>query len=98
VHSREDEVIYIVDGELEVFLDGKVSRVGAGGTLNFARGTAHGFRNIGSAPGRTVWFVTPGGSFQSFFRKLAEVPPGPPDMAKIAALFAEFGMPVLPPA
>lgn len=97
VHSREDEVIYVVVGELEVFLDGKVSRAGAGGTLNFVRGTAHGFRNTGSAPGRTVWFVTPGASFQTFFRKLAEVPPGPPDMAKIAALFAEFGMQVLAP-
>jgi quercetin dioxygenase-like cupin family protein len=97
VHSREDEVIHVVEGEFEVFLDGKVSRAGVGSTLNFARGTAHAFRNIGSTAGKTVWFVTPGGSFQAFFRKLAEVPPGPPDMAKIAALFAEFGMQILPP-
>jgi hypothetical protein len=45
-----------------------------------------------------MWLVTPGTSFQAFFRKLAEVPPGPPDPARIAALFAEFGMEVLPPA
>jgi hypothetical protein len=29
--------------------------------------------------------------------RLAELPPGPPDMAKVVALFAEFGMQVLPP-
>jgi quercetin dioxygenase-like cupin family protein len=97
VHSREDEVIFVAAGELEVFLDGTVYRGNAGSTLNFARGTAHGFRNIGSTPAKTIWFVAPGASFQTFFRKLAEVPAGPPDMAKIAALFAEYGMKMLPP-
>jgi quercetin dioxygenase-like cupin family protein len=97
VHSREDEVIFVLAGDFEVFLGGKVARAGAGSTLNFARGTPHGFRNVGETPGKTLWFVTPGASFQTFFRRLAELPPGPPDMAKVAALFAEFGMQVLPP-
>ena len=90
-------MITIVDGEFEVFLAGKSYKAGPGSALNFARGTPHSLRNVGSIPGKTVWFVTPGASFQAFFRKLAEVPPGPPDMTKIAALFAEYGMNIQQP-
>lgn len=97
IHSREDEVIYIVDGEFEIFLGGKVSRAKAGDILHFARGTAHGFANVGNTPGKTVWFVTPGANFEDFFNELAQVPPGPPDFPMIAALFGRYGMEVLPP-
>jgi quercetin dioxygenase-like cupin family protein len=97
VHSREDEVIFVSEGEFEVFLGGNLINAGPGSTLNFARGTPHGFRNIGNKPGKTLWVVTPGESFQKFFRELAQVPPGPPDFPKIAALFGKYGMDILPP-
>jgi quercetin dioxygenase-like cupin family protein len=97
VHSREDEVIYILEGEYEVFLGGELFRAGPGSVLHFARGTAHGFQNVGHTPGRTFWVVSPGASFEQFFHELAEVPPGPPDFPMIAALFGKYGMEVLPP-
>ncbi|BCX04972.1 MAG: hypothetical protein KatS3mg053_2910 [Candidatus Roseilinea sp.] len=97
VHSREDEVITVLDGEYEIFLGGEVFRAGPGSVLNFARGTAHGFQNVGAKPGRTMWVVTPGASFEAFFHELAQVPPGPPDFPMIAALFGKYGMEVLPP-
>ncbi|NJM41434.1 MAG: cupin domain-containing protein [Anaerolineae bacterium] len=97
VHSREDEVIYIIEGDYEVFLGGKVFRAGPGSVLNFARGTPHGFQNVGSTAGRTMWVVTPGASFEQFFHELAQVPPGPPDLQMIGALFGKYGMDVLPP-
>ena len=97
VHSREDEVIFVTEGEFEVFLGGKLIKAGPGSTLNFARGTPHAFKNTGSTPGKTMWVVTPGESYQNFFRELADIPPGPPDLAKVAALFSKYGMSVLPP-
>lgn len=97
VHSREDEVIYVIEGDYEIFLSGKVFRAGPGSVLNFARGTAHGFQNVGATPGRTLWVVTPGASFEQFFHELAQVPPGPPDFTMITALFGKYGMEVLPP-
>lgn len=97
VHSREDEVIYVIEGDYEVFLGGKVFRAGPGSVLNFARGTAHGFQNVGRTAGRTVWVVTPGASFEKFFHELAQVPPGPPDLQMIGALFGKYGMDLLPP-
>lgn len=97
VHSREDEVIYVVEGEYEIFVGGKVFRAGPGSLLNFARSTAHGFRNVGAIEGRTVWVVTPGASFEQFFHELARVPPGPPDLPALTALFGKYGMELLPP-
>jgi uncharacterized cupin superfamily protein len=97
VHSREDEVIYVVEGEYEISLGGRLFRAGPGSVLNFARGTAHGFQNVGATEGRTLWVVTPGASFEQFFHELAQVPPGPPDVPALAALFGRYGMELLPP-
>jgi quercetin dioxygenase-like cupin family protein len=91
-HSREDEVVHILDGTFEIFLDGEVSVVTAGATLHFARGTRHGFRNIGPTDGRTLWFATPGAAPQAFLRALSTFPEGPPDMERLAALYAAYGI------
>ena len=92
VHSLEDEVVFIIEGDFDVFLDGKTTRAGPGAILNFARGTYHGFKNVGDTPGKTSWVITPGTSFQAFFRELATIPPGPPDFARLDALHAKYGM------
>lgn len=97
VHSREDEVVHILAGSYDVLLGERTVRAGPGDTLHFARGTLHGFSNAGDEAGRTLWFVSPGESFQRFFRDLAEVPPGPPDVAALVALFARYGMTLQPP-
>jgi quercetin dioxygenase-like cupin family protein len=91
-HSREDEIVQVLDGTFEITLDGQVSVVTAGATLHFARGTRHGFRNVGETDGRTLWFVTPGTATQSFLRTLSTFPEGPPDMERLAALHAAHGI------
>jgi quercetin dioxygenase-like cupin family protein len=96
VHQHEDELIYILSGDFEVFLDGKISKATAGDWLNFTRGTAHGFTNTGSLPGKTLWVVTPGKNFEAFFDELGALPAGPPNMDKLAKLFADYGLPLLP--
>lgn len=80
-HAHEDEIVQVLDGTFEVFLDGEVSVVDAGATLNFARGTRHGFRNIGT-----------GTATQAFLRTLSTFPEGPPDMARLDALHAAYGI------
>jgi quercetin dioxygenase-like cupin family protein len=91
VHTLEDEIVFINAGEYEVFLDGKVSKVGGGTILNFPRGIYHGYRAVG-ASGDMTWVVTPGASFQAFFRELATFPPGPPDFKRLDALHAKHGI------
>jgi uncharacterized cupin superfamily protein len=91
-HTHEDEIVQILTGTFEVFLDGVVSVVTAGAILHFARGTRHGFRNVGTTDGRTLWFVSPGAATQAFLRNLSTFPDGPPDMERLAALHAAYGI------
>jgi quercetin dioxygenase-like cupin family protein len=91
VHTLEDEIVFIDSGEFEIFLDGKVTKAGPGTILNFPRGTYHGYRALG-AGGQSTWVVTPGASFQAFFRELASFPPGPPDMSRLDALHTKHGI------
>jgi len=95
--SREDEIVIIREGDFEVFVDGKVQRVGAGAVLNFARGTLHGFRCVGEKGGKSTWFVSPGTNSQEFIRELASFPPGPPDFVKLDALHKKHGITMEPP-
>jgi uncharacterized cupin superfamily protein len=91
-HQHEDEIVQVLSGTFEVFLDGVVSVAKAGATLHFARGTRHGFRNIGTSDGRTLWIVTPGASTQALLRTLSTFPEGPPDMDRLAQLHAAHGI------
>ena len=98
VHSHEDEVLYVIEGELEVFIEGETLRAGAGSVLNFTRGMAHGFQGVGTPISRALHVVTPGASFEQFMHELVSLPPGPPDIPQLAALFGKYGMELLPPA
>jgi quercetin dioxygenase-like cupin family protein len=97
VHEREDEYIYVAEGTFEIFLNGRTHEAGAGSLLHFPRYIPHGFRNIGATPGKTIWTVTPGANFETFFDELDALPPGPPDMQQVVGIFAKYGMEVLPP-
>lgn len=98
VHQNEDEVIYIIEGTYEIFLNGRTFIATAGSVLNFARYAPHGFTNVGSSTGRTVWVVTPGIGFEQFFEELGALPADqPPDLGKVAQIFGSYGMEILPP-
>ena len=91
-HQHEDEIVQVLSGTFEVFLDGVVSVAEAGATLHFARGTRHGFRNVGPTDGRTLWIVTPGAPMQACLRRLSTFPEGPPDLNRLAELNAAYGI------
>jgi len=95
VHDREDELIYVAEGEYGVMLDGKEYQANAGDEIFFPRHIPHAFRNIGSKAGRTIWTVVPGGNFEDFFNELGALPPGEPDLQRVAEIFAAYGMQVL---
>jgi quercetin dioxygenase-like cupin family protein len=91
VHEREDEIIYILEGEFEVMVGGEVFRATAGDWLNFRRNIPHGYSNTGTSSAKTLWFVNPGNGFENFFGELSQFPPGPPDMVKLEALTKKYG-------
>lgn len=96
VHQHEDEVIYIIDGEYEIFFDGKKQRASAGAILHFPRRIPHGFQNVGAKLGRTLWVVNPGANFERFFEEINTLPRNaPPDMNKVVAIFKKYDIEIL---
>jgi len=67
--------------------------LGACGIL--PRDVPHGFRNVGSAPGRLLCVVAPGGLEEYFLA--VENCSSPPSPAQLVELARPFGLTLLPP-
>ena len=74
-------------------MDGQEIYAREGATVFAPRGSRHTFQNIGTAPGRTVATVVPGG-LDIFFEEVeAAAPRGTvPDPAKLIPIFKKHGL------
>lgn len=98
VHRKEDELIHVIDGEYEIFLDGRTHTAGPGAVVNFPRLIPHGFGNISKRPTRALFVVLPGANFEKFFGELCALPADePPDMATVTDIFNRYSMDILEP-
>ena len=103
VHHREDEAMYLLDGELEVTIGDRVFMLLAGESYFAPRGVPQRLRNIGSVPARGLLVTTPGG-FDEFIAQAAKpsgptaeplVPPTIDELNTIMELTETFGISVL---
>ena len=69
VHEREDELVYLLDGEIEVTLGDQKMKAVPGVMALLPRGIPHGFTSIGSKP-RLLDTILPG-LFDNYFVELA---------------------------
>ena len=90
IHHNEDEVLHVLEGQYEFWLDGAVSRGGPGSSVFLPRGVPHTFRVVGDRPGRNLAIVTPGG-FENFFLEAAgrdlQIPRDMPALLELANLY-----------
>ena len=98
VHTREDELFYVLEGEIVFELDGERHIVRAGDTVYLRRGVVHAYQNFTKSDARLLIATTPG-AFSDFFVELsAATPPGAlPAPDRMAAIGAKYGMTVLGP-
>ena len=109
VHSHKAEVktLYVIAGALSVQLGDVVRQAGAGATVLVPAGTPHTFWNArplapaerdGRGPGEPARFLTvaaPAGLEEYYQAVAAHVPAaGPPDVVKILAISADYGVEV----
>ena len=71
VHAREDESIYVLEGDLRFKLDGEVRSAPPGSFVFIPHGVAHCFQNVGTRSGKLVATITPAG-LERFFERLSE--------------------------
>jgi quercetin dioxygenase-like cupin family protein len=95
IHLREDEMLQVLEGEMEVFLDGKTFVAKAGSVCFFPRNIPHGFKNMTNRPVQTRFVVSPGRNFEAFFNEFSALPAQqPPDMRKVTEIFDRYGIPL----
>lgn len=76
VHSREDELFYVLEGELVFELDGERHTVHAGDTVYLRRGVVHTYQNFTNSDARLLIATTPGNFCNLFIELSAATPPG----------------------
>jgi Cupin domain len=70
VHSNEDELFYVLEGEHVIEVGDRELRIGPGGSVFAPRGIPHSQRRVVPGEGRLLVVTTPGG-LDGFFRELA---------------------------
>ena len=88
-HTHDEEMFYIVEGELTLIGEAGESRAGAGSFLSFLPGVLHGYRNDTTATVKVLVIAQPGVQlaemFRHFDRAAKKAPLEPSDMVAIAA-------------
>jgi quercetin dioxygenase-like cupin family protein len=104
VQAREDELFYVLEGQITVWMDGERTEATAGDVVWLPRGQAHAFR-VDSDRARVLGLSLPGGHEQ-FFRlggepaaefDLAAGGTVPPDVDRMAAAAAAADVEILGP-
>jgi mannose-6-phosphate isomerase-like protein (cupin superfamily) len=91
-HAKEEEVYYLVEGELLMHTPTEKHLLQPGDMVHLPPLTPHGYRNPGDRPARFLaWTV--GGPMDRFFVTMAErVHQLPQDLEAMQAVLAEFGV------
>jgi quercetin dioxygenase-like cupin family protein len=98
VHTREDELFYIVDGELTFQIDDGRIVASAGTTVFAPRGIVHTYQNFSLQTGRLLIMVTPAGLDRFFEELSAGTPRGAmPNIAFLEGLHVKYGITTMAP-
>ena len=94
IHEDADEAVYVIEGTLEMGIDGRTLSGSAGSAMFVPRGTLHSLANPGPAPARMLVILTPAG-YEGFWREMAALRAqlgGPPDPAAVTELQGKYHM------
>ena len=83
-HPKTDETFFVLEGDLRMYIDGKMSTLHHGDMAYVPKMTPHAFANLSDQPVRFLGTFTPSG-FEKFFALAAEAgkahTPGTPEYA-----------------
>lgn len=97
VHRNEDELVYVIEGEVELMIDGQTYLALPGTTVYLPKLVPHGFRIVGTKKAKTLWVVMPGG-FEKMAKEMSSLSAnGPPDVQKMVELGRKYEVEFLPP-
>jgi mannose-6-phosphate isomerase-like protein (cupin superfamily) len=100
VHTKEDEMFFVLEGVMTVQVGEEIHDVAAGGLAWGARGIPHAFANRSKDPVRIMIIWIPGGPERVFAELEAyrQSVIGPPDEQALAGIMASYGATNVGPA
>ena len=94
VHRHEDEVFYVLEGEVEFQLGDQRFRAKGGSTAYLPREIPHTFRNVGRTPSKVLVVINPA-RFVGFFDEVHALTKPTPEQAM--EIGKTYGLTFLPP-
>jgi mannose-6-phosphate isomerase-like protein (cupin superfamily) len=93
IHPLQDEYVYLLEGSLDLWLDGERRHARAGDLVRMPRGIPHGLYNNTGDPVRCWFWVSPTGRLFDMFKRIHNVA----TPAEVVRLSAEYDVHFLPP-
>lgn len=92
VHDNEDELVYVVDGEIEVTLGDRSMKATKGVMALLPRAIPHGYTNVGKTSSRVLDVILPG-KFDNYFVEMHNLYlEGEPNSEKADELARKYGI------
>ncbi|WP_224491362.1 cupin domain-containing protein [Robertkochia flava] len=91
VHENEDEYFKVIKGAVEFTANGKTETLKAGDSIFLPRGIPHGWKIVGESNAVMHLDIYPAG-LEKMFKELSDLPPGPPDLEKVASICGKYGV------
>jgi mannose-6-phosphate isomerase-like protein (cupin superfamily) len=95
VHPTQDEFIYMLEGRLDLVLDGQESHALAGDLIKLPRNIPHGLFNKSDSTVKCLFWVAPTGRLYDLFWAIHSMKEQNP--AEVVALSARYEIDFLPP-
>jgi quercetin dioxygenase-like cupin family protein len=94
VHPEQDEYIFVIDGRIDLLLDGARNAATTGDLVRMPRGIPHAFYNNSGKPVSALFWAAPAGKLVELYRRIHNVA-SPAEVVKIARDYGVFfGPPV----
>lgn len=93
IHPTQEEFILMLEGTLDLKLDGQWVKAHAGDLVRMPRGIPHGYFNKSDKPARALFWVSPSRMLEELFNNLHNVT----DPAEAVAISARHEVNFLPP-
>jgi len=95
IHHAQDEMFFVQEGNFVFQLGDEKHNLNAGDTIFLPRKVPHTFAQL-SDKGKLIYFFTPAGKMEDFFRTLGKIK-GVPAPAVAAKIFEAHGMEIVGP-
>lgn len=92
MHTKQEEYLLVLDGRIDLELDGEKQSAGSGDLVRLPRGIPHAFFNNSGKPVTALFWVAPTGRLPDLFRRIHNLA----DPAEVVRLSPQYDV-VFPP-